>query len=87
MSFFKDIAQEYDKTKKRHSYSLKRICIIVMVPYVLLLGAYIVLSDRLLDLKTVNIYAIQVFNTIFIFVAYGLGLNLASYVKNKEPEQ
>jgi len=87
MSFIKDILQEYDKTKKQHVYSLRRVCIIVAFPFVLALGAYIVLSDRLLDLKTVNIYAIQVFNTIFIFVAYGLGLNLASYVKNKEPEQ
>lgn len=87
MKFIKDILQEYDKTKKEHTYSLKRTCIAIAFPFVLLLGAYIVLSDRLLDLKTVNIYAIQVFNSVLIFIAYGLGLNLASYIKNKEPEK
>ncbi len=86
MKILKDTLQEYDKTKKEHSYSLRRICIAVSFPYVLILGAYIVISDRLLGLKTVNIYAIQVFNTVFLFVTLGLGLNLASYLKNKEPD-
>lgn len=78
---------EWDKTRQEYSYSLRRICIAITFPYALVLGTYIVISDRLLGLKTVNIYAIQVFNTLFLFVTLGLGLNLAAYIKNKEPEE
>lgn len=81
-----DILMEWDKTKKAYSFSMRRIAIAISFPFAIALGSYIVVSDRLLGLKTVNIYAIQVFNTIFLFVAYGLGLNLASYIKNEKPE-
>jgi membrane protein insertase Oxa1/YidC/SpoIIIJ len=86
MKIKQDVLMEWDKTRKKYCYSMRRICIAIAFPYALGLGLYIVISDRLLGLKTVNIYAIQVFNTIFLFVAIGLGLNLASYIKNTKEE-
>lgn len=57
-----------DTLKVNKKYSLKRILVAVAFPYSLLLGTYIVISDRLLGLKTVNPYAIQVFQTLMGFV-------------------
>lgn len=84
--FINDTLFEFDKTQNRRAYSMRRITLAAAIPITFLLGIYIVLCDKYLDTKTVNIYAIQVFNSLLLFISVGLGLNLASYIKNKENE-
>lgn len=86
-NFFKDTLMEWDKHKQRYAYSMRRVTIAAFIPIIILLGIYIVISDRWLGLKTVNIYAIQVLNSFLMFVGLGLGLNLASYIKNEPPKK
>jgi len=57
-----------DTLKVRGKFSMDRILVAVSFPYMLGLGLYIVISDRLLGLKTVNPYAIQVFTGILGFI-------------------
>ena len=54
-------------------YSMKRIIIFVVMVFILLLGTFIVLSDKVLE-HEVNRYAIDVFDGLLIFVASLLGL-------------
>jgi hypothetical protein len=78
-NIWNDILKEYDKHKKCYSYSMRRIIIAILVPYGLIIGVKIVWYAE----KNVN--AVFVFNTVWTFIAVGLGINLASYIKN-EPE-
>ena len=57
-----------DTLKIRGRYSMDRILVAVAFPFTLLIGTYIVISDRLLGLKTVNAYAIQVFTGLLGFI-------------------
>ena len=57
-----------DTLKVNGKYSLKRVLVAVSFPYMLLLGLYIVLSDKYLGTKVVNVYAIQVFQSILAFI-------------------
>lgn len=57
-----------DTLKINNKFSLKRVLVAVSFPYMLLLGLYIVISDRYLGSKVVNSYAIQVFNAILAFI-------------------
>lgn len=75
---------EYDKFTKRYAYSMRRITISIVFPLTMMIGIYIVISDRLLGLKTVNVYAIQVFNSLLLFITVGLGMNLTAYLKNEK---
>ncbi|MFO0089986.1 MAG: hypothetical protein ACK518_04220 [bacterium] len=79
MSFFEDTLMEWDKHKKRYAYSMRRITIAVVFPYALIIGI------KASFYKT--FYALEVFQTSFAFVAIGLGINLVSYMKNKQEEQ
>ena len=66
-------------------YSMKRVLVSISFPYTLLLGIYIVISDRLLGLKTVNPYAIQVFSAMLLFIATALGIT--AYAKKQEQKE
>jgi len=57
-----------DTLKVRGKFSMDRVLVAVAFPFMLLIGAYIVVSDRLLGLKTVNVYAIQVFTGLLGFI-------------------
>lgn len=57
-----------DTLKVKGKYSMDRVLVAIAFPFMLLIGAYIVLSDRLLGLKTVNVYAIQVFTGLLGFI-------------------
>jgi len=74
-----DTLCEWDIKKKRYAVSMRRIAIAVSFPYALSVGCNIVYGGNTNDL------AIQVFNTIFLFVTVGLGYNLyANINKSKE---
>ena len=64
-----------DTLKIKGKYSLKRVLVAVSFPYTLLLGVYIVISDRLLGLKTVNPFAIQVFLGMLAFITGAIGVS------------
>lgn len=57
-----------DTLKIKGRYSMDRVLVAITFPFMLLIGAYIVISDRLLGLKTVNVYAIQVFTGLLGFI-------------------
>jgi len=71
-----------DTLKIRGKYSMKRVLIAISFPITMSLGIYIVISDRLLGLKTVNVYAIQVFTSLLIFILTLAGIN--AYSKKQE---
>ncbi len=71
-----------DTLKIKGKYSMKRILVAISFPYTLLLGIYIVISDRLLGLKTVNPYAIQVFLGMLAFITGAIGIT--AYAKKQE---
>jgi len=57
-----------DTLKVNGKFSMDRVLVAISFPFMLLIGAYIVVSDRLLGLKTVNVYAIQVFTGLLGFI-------------------
>lgn len=57
-----------DTLKVKGKFSMDRVLVAISFPFMLVLGCYIVVSDRLLGLKTVNIYAIQVFTGLLGFI-------------------
>jgi len=57
-----------DTLKEKGKFSQARVMAAVAFPIAMLIGIYIVISDRLLGLKTVNSFAIQVFTAILGFV-------------------
>jgi len=70
-------------------WSRKSIMILITFVFVLLLGTFIVVSDKVLD-KPVNIYAIDVFNSLLLFLATMTGIAEASKkILNKQipPEE
>lgn len=60
-------------------YSQKRVYAFVIIILTLLLGLFIVVSDKFLD-KVVNPYAIQVFNSLLTFA----GVLIAAGVADKK---
>ena len=56
-----------DILKENNAYSIKRVTAFVVIILNLLLGAFIVISDKILT-KVVNPYARQVFNSLLAFV-------------------
>ena len=64
-----------DILKENGSYSQKRVYAFIVLILTLLLGAFIVVSDKILD-KVVNPYAIQVFDSLLMFLGYLLGVSV-----------
>jgi len=70
-----------DIIKVNGRYSQKRIFSLLAFIFALIIGIYIVICDMYLGTKVVNLYAIQVFDGLLIFVATGLGLTTWSGIK------
>lgn len=62
-----------DTLKSRGKWSMKRLTAFVVMIFVLGLGTFIVISDKILD-TVVNMYAIEVFNSLLIFEATLMGI-------------
>ena len=71
MSTIKNIIN--DTLKTRGKWSMKRLTAFVVVNFVLILGTFIVISDKILD-REVNRYAIDVFQALLIFLATLMGI-------------
>ena len=71
MSTIKNIIN--DTLKTRGKWSMKRLTAFVVINFVLTLGTFIIVSDKLLD-REVNRYAIDVFNSLLIFLATLMGI-------------
>lgn len=71
MNTIKNIIE--DTLKTRGKWSMKRLTAFVVMVFVLSLGTFIVISDKILE-KEVNMYAIQVFNSLLIFQATLMGI-------------
>lgn len=74
MKVLKDISEEL-----KGVYSIKRVSALIILTFDLLLGTFIVISDKILE-KEVNPYAIQIFNSL---LAAFLTLVVASVVDKK----
>lgn len=77
-----------DLLKPSGKWSLKRIIAINVMSFVLILGTFIVISDKVLD-REVNRYAINVFDSLLIFEASLLGITEFGKMlvnKNKKDE-
>jgi len=68
-----------DILKENNVYSQKRVYAFIVLILTLLLGAFIVVSDKILD-KVVNPYAIQVFDSLLLF----LGVLISAAVVDKK---
>ena len=82
MSTIKNIIN--DTLKTRSKWSMKRLTAFVVINFVLTLGTFIVVSDKLLD-REVNRYAIDVFNSLLVFLATLMGIaEFGKKLANKE---
>ena len=63
---------------------MKRLTAFVVMVFVLALGVFIVISDKILD-REVNRYAIDVFQSLLFFEAALMGINeFSKKLENKE---
>ena len=84
MSTIKNIID--DTLKSRGKWSMKRLTAFVVMVFVLALGVFIVISDKVLD-REVNRYAIDVFQSLLFFEAALMGINeFGKKLENKEPK-
>ena len=82
MSTIKNIIN--DTLKTRGKWSMKRLTAFVVVNFVLGLGTFIVISDKILD-REVNRYSIEVFNSLLLFLATLMGIaEFGKKIENKE---
>ncbi len=82
MSTIKNIIN--DTLKSRGKWSMKRLTAFVVMIFVLALGVFIVVSDKLL-IREVNRYAIDVFQSLLFFEAALMGINeFGKKLENKE---
>ena len=73
-----------DTLKTNGKFSRKSLTIFVTFIFVLNLGTFIVISDKVLQ-KEVNRYAIDVFNSLLLFLSVLMGLSEASKkIENKQ---
>ena len=68
-----------DILKENGIYSQKRVYAFMVLIFTLLLGAFIVISDKILT-KVVNPYAVQVFDSLLLF----LGVLISAAVVDKK---
>ena len=82
MSTIKNIIN--DTLKTRGKWSMKRLTAFVVINFVLVLGTFIVISDKILD-REVNRYAIDVFQALLVFLATLMGIaEFGKKLENKE---
>jgi di/tricarboxylate transporter len=65
-----------DTLKEKGKYSRKSLTVLVTFLFILALGSFIVISDKILE-KEVNRYAIDVFNSLLVFLTLLMGLTEA----------
>jgi hypothetical protein len=75
-----------DTLKTNGKWSRKSLTILTTFVFILALGTFIVISDKILE-KEVNRYAIDVFNSLLVFESLLMGLSEASkkFVNKQEP--
>ena len=66
-----------DTLKTNGKWSRKSLTILTTFVFILALGTFIVISDKILE-KEVNRYAIDVFNSLLVFLSLLMGLSEAS---------
>lgn len=66
-----------DTLKVNGKWSRKSLTVLVTFVFILMLGTFIVISDKILK-KEVNKYAIEVFNSFLVFETLLMGLSEAS---------
>ena len=71
MSIIKNIIN--DTLKTRGKWSMKRLTAFVVINFVLTLGTFIVISDKILN-SEINRYSIDVFNSLLVFLATLMGI-------------
>lgn len=71
MNIVKDIVN--DTLKSQGKWSMKRLTAFVVINFVLALGTFIVISDKVLS-REVNRYAIDVFQSLLFFEAALMGI-------------
>lgn len=72
-----------DTLQQNGRWSRKSLTILVTFIFILSLGTFIVVSDKVLD-KEVNRYAIDVFDSLLIFLTVLMGISETSKkIKNK----
>jgi cell division protein FtsW (lipid II flippase) len=65
-----------DTLKEKGKYSRKSLTVLVTFLFILALGTFIVISDKIVE-KEVNRYAIYVFNSLLVFLTLLMGLTEA----------
>jgi hypothetical protein len=75
-----------DTLKTNGKWSRKSLTILTTFVFILALGTFIVISDKILE-KEVNRYAINVFDSLLVFESLLMGLSEASkkFVNKQEP--
>jgi len=75
-----------DTLKTNGKWSRKSLTILTTFVFILALGTFIVISDKILE-KEVNRYAIDVFDSLLVFESLLMGLSEASkkFVNKQEP--
>jgi hypothetical protein len=75
-----------DTLKTNGKWSRKSLTILITFVFILALGTFIVISDKILE-KEVNRYAINVFDSLLVFESLLMGLSEASkkFVNKQEP--
>ena len=75
-----------DTLKTNGKWSMKRLTAFVVVIFVLVLGTFIVISDKVLE-REVNKYAIEVFQALLLFLATLMGIaEFGKKIENKIEE-
>ncbi len=75
-----------DTLKTNGKWSRKSLTILTTFVFILALGTFIVISDKILE-KEVNRYAINVFDSLLVFESLLMGLSEASkkFINKQEP--
>lgn len=75
-----------DTLQSNGKWSRKSLTILTTFIFILALGTFIVISDKILE-KEVNRYAINVFDSLLVFESLLMGLSEASkkFVNKQEP--
>jgi len=84
MNVLKNIIKDTLKTNGK--WSMKRLTAFVVVIFVLVLGTFIVISDKVLE-REVNKYAIEIFQSLLLFLATLMGIaEFGKKIENKIEE-